>query len=64
MKKENYFTSGIIQAVMSAISIIPDFLHFPFWLINSLIISKNVQYNNIVDTLNKHAQQIAFLMEG
>ncbi len=63
LQKENYFTSGIIQAVKSAISMIPELSALSFLVDQFTNYQQNVQYNNIVDTLNKHAQQIAFLMD-
>lgn len=59
--KENYVSSGIIQLVKSAINLVVPGL--------SVVVDQfanyqqNVQYNNIVDILNKHSQQIKLLME-
>lgn len=60
LQKEGLVSSAVIQMAKSAISLIPGL---------SLLVDQfsnyqqNVQYNNIVDVLQKHASQLSILTE-
>lgn len=62
INKENFALSSIIQLVKSAINLaVPE---LSFVVDQFANYQQTVQYNNIVDILNKHSQQIKLLMEA
>ena len=60
LNKENQAVSSVIQMLKSALGLIPGMSPFVDLYSNY---QQNVQYNNIVDVLKKHAEQIKMISD-
>ena len=60
LNKENQAVSSVIQMLKSALGLIPGMSPFVDLYSNY---QQNVQYNNIVDVLKKHSEQIRLIKD-